>query len=158
MASIPGPHVAGASPSLEQPPSLKNNLVIVPLLQHLTTATLNSEKLAGKASPDIKEEVNPSPDDDGPLRDHQEPLIRNGKDISEFIVDVRDDGDVCLTFRSLVLGTVFAGLAATLAQVCRSSIPDILISPISFVGYFFPRRLRYTCSSRLMGLYRLFSF
>lgn len=46
-----------------------------------------------------------------------EPVIRTGEDVSRYAVDVRDDGDVALTFRSIVLGTVFAGLSAALGQV-----------------------------------------
>lgn len=47
-----------------------------------------------------------------------EPVISNGRDVSKYLIDVRDDGDPAITFRSLVLGTVFAGLGATLVQVC----------------------------------------
>lgn len=46
-----------------------------------------------------------------------EPVITTGRDVSRFLVDVRDDGDPALTFRSFVLGTVFAGLGASLVQV-----------------------------------------
>jgi hypothetical protein len=123
MASIPELHDSESSPSLKQHSPLKGNIVVVPLLQHPTNDASNSEKSSGKTSPDEKEEINGSPSDDsdvGPLRNQEEVLIRSGKDISEYIVDVRDDGDVCLTFRSLVLGTLFAGLAASLAQVCHS--------------------------------------
>lgn len=51
-----------------------------------------------------------------------EPVITTGEDVSNFLFDVRDDGDPALTFRSLVLGTVFAGLGAALCQV---GIPEI---------------------------------
>ncbi|KAK7687874.1 hypothetical protein QCA50_009093 [Cerrena zonata] len=46
-----------------------------------------------------------------------EPVITTGRDVSRFLVDVRDDGDPALTFRSFVLGTVFAGLGASLVQI-----------------------------------------
>ena len=46
-----------------------------------------------------------------------EPIITTGSDVSRFLVDVRDDGDPALTFRSLFIGTVFACLGATLCQV-----------------------------------------
>ncbi len=46
-----------------------------------------------------------------------EPVIANGRDVSQYLVDVRDDGDASLTFRSLFLGTIFAGLGASLYQV-----------------------------------------
>ena len=46
-----------------------------------------------------------------------EPVIATGRDVSRFVVDIRDDGDDALTFRSFVLGTVLAGLGAALCQV-----------------------------------------
>ncbi|PFH49334.1 hypothetical protein AMATHDRAFT_76236 [Amanita thiersii Skay4041] len=46
-----------------------------------------------------------------------EPVIRDGKDVSRFVVDIRDDGGNALTFRSFVLGTLFAGLGAALCQI-----------------------------------------
>jgi hypothetical protein len=49
-----------------------------------------------------------------------EPIINSGVDVSKFIVDLRDDGDEAVTFRSLALGTVIAGLGAALSQVSRS--------------------------------------
>jgi len=45
-----------------------------------------------------------------------EPIITTGRDVSRFAVDIRDDGDAALTFRSIVIGTVFAGLGAALSQ------------------------------------------
>ncbi|KII87915.1 hypothetical protein PLICRDRAFT_176672 [Plicaturopsis crispa FD-325 SS-3] len=54
---------------------------------------------------------------DGVLRVNGEPVITTGLDVSRFAVDVRDDGDDSLTFRSIFLGTVFAGLGAALCQI-----------------------------------------
>ena len=48
---------------------------------------------------------------------NEEAIISTGEDVSRFVVDLRDDGDDALTFRSMVLGTVFAGLGAALCQV-----------------------------------------
>ena len=56
-------------------------------------------------------------DDDGVEYRNGEPIVTTGRDVSRFLVDIRDDGDEALTFRSLVLGTVFAGLGAALSQV-----------------------------------------
>jgi hypothetical protein len=53
---------------------------------------------------------------------HGEPIVTTGKDISRFVVDIRDDGDDALTFRSFVLGTVLAALGAALSQVRQFSI------------------------------------
>lgn len=46
-----------------------------------------------------------------------EPVVTTGSDVSRFVVDLRDDGETALTFRSFVLGTVMAGLGAALCQV-----------------------------------------
>jgi hypothetical protein len=116
MASIPDLRVSESSPSLDQHSPLKRHVAVVSSL-HIDVS--NSEKSSGKISHDGKEEImgSPSDNDDGPLGDKKEPLIRSGRDISEFIVDVRDDGGASLTFRSFILGTMFAGLSASLAQV-----------------------------------------
>jgi hypothetical protein len=45
------------------------------------------------------------------------PVIQSGADVSNFVVDDRDDGDSALTFRAFFLGTVIAGLGAALARV-----------------------------------------
>jgi len=52
-----------------------------------------------------------------PLYYNGEPVITTGRDVSYFVVDLRDDGDQSLTFRSIFLGTIFAGLGATMVQV-----------------------------------------
>ena len=49
----------------------------------------------------------------------QEPVIVDGKDVSKYIVDLRDDGDAPITFRSMLLGTILSGLTAALYQVRR---------------------------------------
>ena len=49
-----------------------------------------------------------------------EPVITNGRDVSRYLVDLRDDEDPPFTFRSAVLGTFIGGLGAALYQV-RSS-------------------------------------
>lgn len=56
-------------------------------------------------------------DDDHVLMLNGEPVIRSGKDVSRLVVDIRDDGEDALTFRSVILGTIFAGLGAALCQV-----------------------------------------
>ena len=47
----------------------------------------------------------------------KEPIIIDGKDVSKYVVDLRDDGDAPITFRSLVLGTLLSALTAALYQV-----------------------------------------
>lgn len=56
-------------------------------------------------------------DDDKPVYRKGEPVITTGRDVSRFAVDLRDDGDQALTFRSIVLGTMFAAMGAALSQV-----------------------------------------
>ncbi|KZV61284.1 OPT superfamily oligopeptide transporter [Peniophora sp. CONT] len=46
-----------------------------------------------------------------------EPVVQDGKDVSRFVIDLRDDGDEAFTFRGLVLGTIFGGLGAALYQI-----------------------------------------
>ena len=56
-------------------------------------------------------------DDSKPTFKNGEPVITAGRDVSRFVVDIRDDEDPALTFRSMFLGTIFAGMAAALSQV-----------------------------------------
>ena len=53
-----------------------------------------------------------------------EPVIANGRDVSKYLVDLRDDEDPPLTFRSAVLGTVIGGLGAALYQVRHVQCPS----------------------------------
>ena len=82
-----------------------------------------------------------------------EPVITTGRDVSRFLIDTRDDGDPAITFRSLFIGTVFAGLGAALCQV-RVRPPEM---GFAFNGAIFRLnlvvdaifvRFRSTCSSR----------
>lgn len=59
----------------------------------------------------------PVEDDSKPILRNGEPVITTGHDVSRFVVDIRDDGDNALTFRSIFLGTIFAGMSAALSQV-----------------------------------------
>lgn len=57
--------------------------------------------------------------DENPKYVKGEPVITTGRDVSRFLVDLRDDQDPPFTFRSAVLGTVIGGLGAALYQVCH---------------------------------------
>ena len=48
---------------------------------------------------------------------NRDPVIANGRDVSRYLVDLRDDEDPPFTFRSAVLGTAIGGLGAALHQV-----------------------------------------
>ena len=65
-----------------------------------------------------------------------EPVIQTGLDVSRYAVDIRDDHDPSLTFRSLFLGTCFGALGATLGEVSpflsHSNISLIRGLPASF--------------------------
>ncbi|OJJ52396.1 hypothetical protein ASPSYDRAFT_62902 [Aspergillus sydowii CBS 593.65] len=52
--------------------------------------------------------------DDGVQYVKGHPVIRTGTDVSKFIVSDRDDGDPALTFRSIVLGTIFTALSSVI--------------------------------------------
>lgn len=64
--------------------------------------------------------IQPLDENEKPEYRNGEPVITTGRDVSRFAVDIRDDGDESLTFRSIFLGTLFAGMSAALCQV---SIP-----------------------------------
>lgn len=66
--------------------------------------------------PEIAEEESTS-DEADVVRFRGEPIIMTGRDVSRFVVDLRDDGDPALTFRSLVIGTLFACIGAANTQV-----------------------------------------
>ena len=57
-----------------------------------------------------------------PAYHNGEPVITTGRDVSRFVVDIRDDEDPALTFRSIFLGTIFAAMGATLGQVQKQFI------------------------------------
>ena len=61
--------------------------------------------------------LNSEADSNKPILHNGEPIITTGHDVSRFVVDNRDDGDTALTFRSIFLGTIFAGMSAALSQV-----------------------------------------
>ena len=124
---MPDLHDSKSSPSSDHRLPLgqfHDPVIVVPSLRRSSNDASKLEIFSVETSPLEKAETISSPSDDhvGALPGGREPLIRSGKDISDFVVDVRDDGDVCLTFRSLFLGTIFAGLAAAIAQVCHSRL------------------------------------
>ena len=63
-------------------------------------------------------------DDYKPILHDGEPVITTGHDVSRFVVDIRDDEDTALTFRSMFLGTIFAGMGAALTQVSNFNFLD----------------------------------
>ncbi|KAF7553299.1 hypothetical protein G7046_g7138 [Stylonectria norvegica] len=45
------------------------------------------------------------------------PIIENGLDVSKFLVSERDEGDPSLTFRSIVLGSLFTALSSVITML-----------------------------------------
>ena len=88
-----------------------------------------NEKLKTAVVDDKEEQVNideNSLEDDSKQTFHNgEPVIADGRDVSRFVVDIRDDEDPALTFRSMFLGTIFAGMGAALSQVSNLKILDM---------------------------------
>jgi hypothetical protein len=82
-------------------------------------------------------------DDSKPILLNGEPVITTGHDVSRFVVDIRDDEDTALTFRSIFLGTLFAGLSAALSQVSKIKI----LQQFCMVQVYKTISGRYTCSS-----------
>ncbi|KAK0220366.1 OPT oligopeptide transporter protein-domain-containing protein [Armillaria fumosa] len=61
---------------------------------------------------------------------NDEAIVTSGQDVSLFVVDVRDDDDSALTFRSLFLGTVIAGLGAALCQIYNFKPVQMSVSTV----------------------------
>ena len=92
-------------------PTLPQRLEVA---RELTDHSLD-EKLDEKHDGSIKKEAfDPETFDSVPDRER---VVTTGRNVSHYVVDLRDDGDPALTFRSLVLGTVIAGLGAALCQI-----------------------------------------
>lgn len=109
------------------------DLAQVPALSHSSPETLPSSpsskedptKLVfDQQSSDYEKALSPPSQEDGDdtLYVNNEPVVQNGRDVSRYVVDLRDDGDQALTFRSIVVGTVLAGLGSALYQVITESL------------------------------------
>ncbi|EGX93558.1 OPT peptide transporter Mtd1 [Cordyceps militaris CM01] len=64
----------------------------------------------------------PGKDDDAASTETAErvqghPIIRNGEDVSKYLVSDRDDGDPALTFRSIFPGTIFTALSSVITML-----------------------------------------
>ncbi|KAJ5238423.1 peptide transporter MTD1 [Penicillium chermesinum] len=58
------------------------------------------------------------------------PVIRNGLDVSKFLVSTRDDGDPSLTFRSIVLGTLFTALSSVITMLYTFKPYQVQVSAV----------------------------
>jgi hypothetical protein len=91
------------------------------LSQEKVSSTLSTDSLPTEDKSFVRSEILNlrEESDDDVVYLNGEPVVATGRDVSRFVVDIRDDGDDALTFRSFVLGTVLAGLGAALCQVRR---------------------------------------
>ncbi|KZW03360.1 OPT superfamily oligopeptide transporter [Exidia glandulosa HHB12029] len=98
------------------------------LPSQLVTPTAEKESLSEKekveGSVDIEEKLSDTPsleDNIAPTKTvtyvRGEPIIEDGEDVSNFLVDVTDPGGRALTFRSIVMGTAMAGFGASVRQI-----------------------------------------
>ena len=70
-------------------------------------------------------------EDEKPIFVNGEPVITTGRDVSKYLVDLRDDEDPPFTFRSVVLGTMIGGLGAAMYQVCMFTLKPVTAVPKS---------------------------
>ncbi|KAH9890519.1 oligopeptide transporter [Cubamyces lactineus] len=94
------------------------------LEKHLSS---DSSIASGKVEPDGKAVYD---HDDEVQYVNGEPVITTGRDVSRYLVDTRDDHDPAVTFRSLVIGTVFAGLGAALCQIYLFKPVQVTVSTV----------------------------
>lgn len=83
--------------------------------------------LAGIDDKQIKEEKELDPSDkeafsdedslERRVKEDDEPVVTTGKDVSRFVVSLRDDEETAFTLRSAVLGAALTALAATINQL-----------------------------------------
>ena len=92
----------------------------------------------------------PVKDDSKAIVHNGEPVITTGHDVSRFVVDIRDDEDSALTFRSMFLGTIFAGIGAALSQVRPKILQDDSNNTVRFKHSNCDTNVsgRYTCSNQ----------
>lgn len=130
MSSVPAADSAPSSPDeLSQLPILSSSPAdpITPTSEKPSSPSLDGS--AEKHTPSSKADVHTSgqeyvtvtsqdPEKSSTTKD-DEHVIRNGRDVSDFLISDRDDGDACFTFRSITLGLVGAAFQATLTQIYR---------------------------------------
>ncbi|KAI0781468.1 oligopeptide transporter [Trametes elegans] len=103
-------------------PSLDEKAGPGKLEKHLSSdSSLGKHEPDGKAVYDEKDDVQYV---------NGEPVITTGLDVSRYLVDTRDDGDPSITFRSLFIGTIFAGLGAALCQIYLFKPVQVSVSTV----------------------------
>ncbi|KAH9042869.1 oligopeptide transporter [Lactarius hengduanensis] len=122
------------------------------LKEELPTLPSSSETSFKEKEPHVDSEKSPDGYDDEDEKSlvNGEPVITSGRDVSRYLVDLRDDEDPPFTFRSIVLGTMIGGLGAALYQIyifkpIQSGISTVFLLLVIysmgvFWSTFFPRR------------------
>jgi hypothetical protein len=112
---------------MEAPSKHENTTTHTPLFHHDSWTMSSSEEKPKIAVDDEKYNIqvaNSLDDDSQPIFHNGEPVITTGHDVSRFVVDIRDDQVPALTFRSIVLGTLFGAMGAALSQVSNTEFLD----------------------------------
>lgn len=68
-----------------------------------------------------------------------------GKDVSRLVVDLRDDGDNALTFRSLFIGTCLTGLASAITIIYTFKPVEVSVSTVFIVLLCYVFGLAWSC-------------
>ncbi|KAG8412708.1 hypothetical protein J3458_013149 [Metarhizium acridum] len=71
-----------------------------------------------------------SQENDGTTHVKGHPVIRNGADVSKYLVSDRDDGDAALTFRSILLGTAFTALSSVITMLYTFKPTQMQVSAV----------------------------
>ncbi|KAF7558226.1 hypothetical protein G7Z17_g96 [Cylindrodendrum hubeiense] len=90
-----------------------------------------SAKTTDSSSHDTdREDSIDTPDKDDTVYVRGDPVIKNGVDVSKFLVSTRDDGDPALTFRSIALGTVFTALSSVITMLYTFKPTQMQVSAV----------------------------
>ncbi|KAJ1023605.1 hypothetical protein NDA16_003222 [Ustilago loliicola] len=121
-------------PEIETPPELAS----IPILDAISPSpTPSVEKSSSPSSIDEKKPTISDPTYATPSIEHGsetfepnkgERVIRDGHDVSNFLISDRDDRDACFTFRSITLGLLGAAFQAVLTQIYRFKPTEVTIS------------------------------
>ncbi|KAI2465651.1 putative OPT peptide transporter Mtd1 [Annulohypoxylon bovei var. microspora] len=99
---------------IETPPDSEDVLDTPPKSTKAVVTEAHVAPLSDETSAARKVDSEDSHHDDGVVYVKGHPVIRNGIDVSKYLVSCRDDGDPALTFRSIVLGSIFTALSSVI--------------------------------------------
>ncbi|CAK3789992.1 peptide transporter MTD1 [Lecanosticta acicola] len=70
----------------------------------------------------------PEPDKAEYVKGH--PVIKNGLDVSRFLISTQDNGDPALTFRAIVLGSIFTALSSVITMLYEFKPVQVQVSAV----------------------------